>query len=607
MSTRIPPNLLYLTIYNPTLTPSDPTAVDDDEDAEEQAHILFYTSKERAVSRDRMLRQIGLAKALINFSEIFTAEDQCNNVHSQGRRMIMVSPEPDFCVHACVELAKRTRPPTLSRSKGKDKSKSATIGRSTGKDTALVTEYDESSVDDIALREDISRGYEQFKLKHGSMTHILASLGQQALELQLERFFTPWAWSWEIEEANIFGRHLGAPINPKHRPITQLLDATCPQIPSIIITPLYVIPSTSFTQAHYPTSLPRLISTLLPPPSSPLIPEEPLGDTHPNSDLNEGRVAPSTFLGMPSMNLNMNMSLKLNWPGYLTFKGKRAEQTSPSSTPPPDPTIEYAGTEQRPEDAIVDKQALDDAINSESRPPSDLPVEGDNVSTNTLLSGAEDQLQPPSPLSPRPSSDTSSLKAPPSPIPPPELSSIAVHLAPPDNPLQTELTTINFLPRYPVLLAFIGSVPPSPSEVQVLCNDALNILDEDSLRSSSSETLPTAAKILQPKDRHIISKGTGFTHSNEVFESKGEQLYVAQKLFESDPDIREVFSRGVNPQYWHIAKRGWTEEADGQIYMEVLRKETTLSDVDNVMIGALRKLAASNVEAEVLPSVTETA
>ncbi len=69
MSTRIPPNLLYLTIYNPTLTPSDPTAVDDDEDAEEQAHILFYTSKERAVSRDRMLRQIGLAKALINFSE----------------------------------------------------------------------------------------------------------------------------------------------------------------------------------------------------------------------------------------------------------------------------------------------------------------------------------------------------------------------------------------------------------------------------------------------------------------------------------------------------------------------------------------------------------
>jgi len=98
---RIPPNLLYLTIYNPTLRPSNNSTVqsaddnktndsgngndikstgnaegnnyanvnDDNEDAEEQAHILFYTSKERAVSRDRMLRQIGLAKALVNFAE----------------------------------------------------------------------------------------------------------------------------------------------------------------------------------------------------------------------------------------------------------------------------------------------------------------------------------------------------------------------------------------------------------------------------------------------------------------------------------------------------------------------------------------------------------
>jgi hypothetical protein len=65
---RIPPNLLYLTIYNPTLQPT--VIVDgDNEDAEEQAHILFYTSKERAVSRDRMLRQIGLAKAIVNFVE----------------------------------------------------------------------------------------------------------------------------------------------------------------------------------------------------------------------------------------------------------------------------------------------------------------------------------------------------------------------------------------------------------------------------------------------------------------------------------------------------------------------------------------------------------
>jgi len=65
---RVPPNLSYLTIYNPTLKPPADISKDD-EDAEEQAQILFYTSKERAASRDNMLRQIGLAKALANFSE----------------------------------------------------------------------------------------------------------------------------------------------------------------------------------------------------------------------------------------------------------------------------------------------------------------------------------------------------------------------------------------------------------------------------------------------------------------------------------------------------------------------------------------------------------
>lgn len=64
---RTPPNLVYLSIYNPSLHSTGPPN-NDDEDAEEQAHILFYTSKETAVSRDRMLRQIGLAKALVSFA-----------------------------------------------------------------------------------------------------------------------------------------------------------------------------------------------------------------------------------------------------------------------------------------------------------------------------------------------------------------------------------------------------------------------------------------------------------------------------------------------------------------------------------------------------------
>jgi len=68
MSERLAASLGYLLIYNPTLTPPPDTSKDD-EDAQEEAHILFYTSRDRVASRDRMLRQVGLAKALVNFSE----------------------------------------------------------------------------------------------------------------------------------------------------------------------------------------------------------------------------------------------------------------------------------------------------------------------------------------------------------------------------------------------------------------------------------------------------------------------------------------------------------------------------------------------------------
>lgn len=64
-----------------------------------------------------------------------------------------------------------------------------------------------------------------------------------------------------------------------------------------------------------------------------------------------------------------------------------------------------------------------------------------------------------------------------------------------------------------------------------------------------------------------------------------------------DPGIHEVFSRGMNPQHWHIAKRGLggTNSAlevtgfDEAVFMEVFRKETSLADVDNVLTGIVKK------------------
>jgi len=68
----------------------------------------------------------------------------------------------------------------------------------------------------------------------------------------------------------------------------------------------------------------------------------------------------------------------------------------------------------------------------------------------------------------------------------------------------------------------------------------------------------------------------------------------------SDREITEVFSRGQNPQHWHIAKRGvggvnpslGVAGIDEEVFMEVFRKETTLTDVDNVLAGVVKKFGS---------------
>lgn len=37
----------------------------------------------------------------------------------------------------------------------------------------------------------------------------MAARGKEALELQLERFFTVWAWSWDLETRTSFSDYLG--------------------------------------------------------------------------------------------------------------------------------------------------------------------------------------------------------------------------------------------------------------------------------------------------------------------------------------------------------------------------------------------------------------
>lgn len=79
MSAIIPPSLNHLVVFNPSIKPSvsvtstGDAGVERDRDLEDDlaqaAQILFYTSREAGgVSRDRMLRQVGVVKGLMSFT-----------------------------------------------------------------------------------------------------------------------------------------------------------------------------------------------------------------------------------------------------------------------------------------------------------------------------------------------------------------------------------------------------------------------------------------------------------------------------------------------------------------------------------------------------------
>ncbi|KAG1741148.1 hypothetical protein EDB19DRAFT_1706614 [Suillus lakei] len=607
---RLHPALLYLTIYNPTLRPSEEVSKDD-EDAEEQAQILFYTSQERAASRDKMLRQVGLAKALINFSEIFHPTDSCHNVHSQSRRMIMLNPEPDFWIHAAVELAKTPRT-LLPKPKDKGKGKGNGKGKEKEQASTLQPSYDhhDGSLHDYALRARLLRGYEQFKLTHGSFTSILNSLGQEALELQLERFFTVWAWSWDLSKSFELNDDLGLSLHPLYPSILPLLDTFSSQLPAgldtLFLSPPHVVPSTRYRQSNHPPALSRHLLSLIPrhllrdeaddrpEASSPT--EKGATVNAATKEVISGGNPSSGFLGMPS-SLAMSMDVRnWSWPGALTF-GKGAERKMPATKREginPNPSV----TESTSTVTEVDRGALEDAMSS--------------ADIHGLLEKANDGLSGTDPNAVREgrsedhSGDTPRPSRVPSPLPADDSSASALESEKPDHyrqldfactfvflaesgdPLETHRRQVIHLRCQSLAVALIADADNvedydthaiSEATSQLL-QDVENLIVAESTRAS--ETLPSATKILQPKDNHLIGYGH-FTAASPEFVAKSDHLYNGKQLLEQEPLITEVFSRGQQPQHWHVSKRDNTGGEEREVFLEVARKETSLSDVDNVL------------------------
>ncbi|SPO28869.1 uncharacterized protein UTRI_05089_B [Ustilago trichophora] len=208
-----PATLSYFTIFCPALKPpknrdaptsDEPEEHDEDarEIAREAAQILFYTSRARAALKDRMLRQIGVAKGMIEFctmvskpnlssaSPIGNSDDDLErgrswNVHSSKRRMILIEVESGMWVHASIELPYTTRSAPAAASAAK-----------------VAKEYHDALLPDAWVEESIRRAWRDWRLLNGCPAHVLSQkAGRARLERSLEKYFSVWAWSWDLELA----------------------------------------------------------------------------------------------------------------------------------------------------------------------------------------------------------------------------------------------------------------------------------------------------------------------------------------------------------------------------------------------------------------------
>ncbi|KAF8744320.1 hypothetical protein RHS02_02020, partial [Rhizoctonia solani] len=347
---RIPPALAYLVIYNPTLQPNPEELTDDrdEDDVAEQAHVLFYTARERAVSRDRILRQVGLAKALANFAEMFTSQSGFDNVHAQKSRLVMVSPEPNFWIHAvnpCVNLAKTPKSTTKNNVP------------SSG-DQSAEFDYHSNSLNDEVLRTQLLHTYQSFRLQYGGFGQIIQADGVHFLERRLESYFTPWAWQWNVGATPEFGSYLGLSIHPlKKQFATSITDYAqhVPNVPTLVLAPPHIITGSGLPSISPLLPLARLLEPLVPPPvpspqPSPTISAPITTSAHLNVLATSGNVV-TKYITKPAAQVvdPRNWS----WPALPFGKGSVRDKGRDRGKPPTSITVETGKESTEPSNESV--------------------------------------------------------------------------------------------------------------------------------------------------------------------------------------------------------------------------------------------------------------
>lgn len=231
------------------------------------------------------------------------------------------------------------------------------------------------------------------QITHGSFTSVLLSQGQHVLESKLERFFTIWAWSWNLANlaealdlAEDLGMlihscgstfspfYLGLPLHPLYRAILPAIDTFSSNLPdglmTIVLTPECIAPSSAYREQHYPTALARHLMSLVTrtrneastvephPATSQDVSDPPTNGTRtpPSAEVNTS----NGFLGIPSAAMDIR---RWGWSGGFSLN--RSPDSNPGSSTPAEPRGSPKSIADGPM-AQCDQSALEDAMSTNS-------------------------------------------------------------------------------------------------------------------------------------------------------------------------------------------------------------------------------------------------
>ncbi|KAF4243324.1 hypothetical protein CNMCM8980_009700 [Aspergillus fumigatiaffinis] len=196
LTSVVPAQLSFLAIYNPLLGPTDESIGD---------QVVFYTSRtERSRRNERSavgnddakltkgqnerLRQIGLAQGMVSFARNFSEGKSVDYVETEKSTVILHELEENWWILASIDL---TRLPNDSAS-----------GAASQQDTPDASPFYYSSREICPpqlLKQQLRRAHSIFLLHHElTLQRLYDRVGRSSFCIFLERFWSKFAWSWDI-------------------------------------------------------------------------------------------------------------------------------------------------------------------------------------------------------------------------------------------------------------------------------------------------------------------------------------------------------------------------------------------------------------------------